>query len=102
VLENRQAAVVRQVLVEADAGTALPQDAGQGRLADLERARASGPCRPALVSRRRRGRLRPRATPAEDIKPGEPALVAAAHFAIDQAGPNLEVVHGLDHEREAI
>ena len=37
VLENRQAAVVRQVLVQADAGPALPQDAGQRRLADLDR-----------------------------------------------------------------
>jgi hypothetical protein len=29
-------------------------------------------------------------------------LVAAHHLAIDQARPDLEVGHGLDHEREAI
>ena len=29
-------------------------------------------------------------------------LVAAHHLAVDQAGPDLEVVHGLDHERVAV
>jgi hypothetical protein len=27
-------------------------------------------------------------------------LIAAHHLAIDQAGPHLEVIHGLDHQRE--
>ena len=31
-----------------------------------------------------------------------PLLVAAHHLAIDQTGPHLEVVHGLDDEREPI
>ena len=39
---------------------------------------------------------------AQDVEPGEPALVAADHLPVDQAGPHLEVVHGLDHEREAV
>jgi hypothetical protein len=29
-------------------------------------------------------------------------FVAAHYLAVDQAGPHLEVVHGLDYEREAI
>jgi len=34
---------------------------------------------------------------------GSHALVVAAHnLAVDQAGAHLEVVHGLDHEREAV
>jgi hypothetical protein len=40
VLENGQAAVVRQVLVQANAGTALAQDARQCRLAHLDRLSA--------------------------------------------------------------
>ena len=39
---------------------------------------------------------------AQDVEPGQSALVAAHHLAVDQAGPHLEVVHGLDHEREAV
>jgi hypothetical protein len=39
---------------------------------------------------------------AEQLKGGQPSLIAAHHLAIDQAGPHLEVVHRLDHEREAV
>ena len=41
------------------------------------------------------------ATAAQDVEPGQPALVAADDLAVDQAGAHLEVVHGLDDERKA-
>jgi hypothetical protein len=39
---------------------------------------------------------------AELLEDGEAALVAAHGLAVDQAGPHLEVVHGLHDEREAV
>jgi hypothetical protein len=38
---------------------------------------------------------------AQDLEHGQAALVAAHSLAVDQAGPHLQVVHGLDDEREA-
>jgi hypothetical protein len=42
------------------------------------------------------------AAPAQDVKPGKAALIAAHELAVDQAGPHLEVIHGLNYEREPI
>ena len=99
-LENGQAAVVRQVLVQANAGTALAQDARQCRLADLDGLAPQ--VRPVQLQQiegvEEGGRLV--ATPAEDIEPGESALIAAAHLAIDQDRAHLKMVHGLHHQRE--
>ena len=36
------------------------------------------------------------------MEPGEPVFVAAHDLAVDEARPHLEVVHGLDYEREAV
>jgi hypothetical protein len=38
---------------------------------------------------------------AQHVEPGQAALVATHHFAVDQAGADLEMVHGFHHEREA-
>ena len=38
---------------------------------------------------------------AERLEDGQTPLVAAHDLAVDQAGPHLEVVHGLDHERDS-
>ena len=38
---------------------------------------------------------------AEELEGGHPLLVTTHHLAIDQTGPHLEVVHGLNHERGA-
>ena len=38
----------------------------------------------------------------QDVEAGKSPLIAAHHLPVDQAGPHLEVVHGLDHEREAV
>jgi hypothetical protein len=48
-----------------------------------------------------RGGIHLVAAPAENVKAGEPALVAARDLAVDQAGPHLEVVHRLHHKRVA-
>jgi hypothetical protein len=42
------------------------------------------------------------AAPAQDVEPSQPALVATHDLTVDQAGPHLEVVHGLDHQREPV
>jgi hypothetical protein len=34
----------------------------------------------------------------EQLERGQTLFVTAHHLAVDQAGPHLEVVHGLDHE----
>jgi hypothetical protein len=39
---------------------------------------------------------------AAQEKDSQSSLVAAHHLAVDQAGANLEVVHGLDHQRVAL
>jgi hypothetical protein len=39
---------------------------------------------------------------AEQLKGSQALLIAAHHLPVDQTGPHLEMVHGLDHEREAI
>ena len=39
---------------------------------------------------------------AEQLERSHALLVAAHHLAVDQAGPHLEVVHGLDHQRIAL
>jgi hypothetical protein len=39
---------------------------------------------------------------AEELEGGHPLLVTTHHLAIDQTGLHLEVVHGLDHEGEAV
>ena len=93
---------MRQVLVEPHARSALAQDARQRRLARLNRLAAQvGAVQLQQVEGIEEGvHLVPAA--AQDVEPGEPALVAAHHLPVDQAGPHLEVVHGLDHEREAV
>ena len=93
---------MRQVLVEAQAGLGLAQDARQRRLAGLERL---APQVGAVQLQQVEGVEERRclvAAAAQDVEAGEPVLVAAHHLAVDQAGPHLEVVHGLDHEREAV
>ena len=39
---------------------------------------------------------------AEKLEGSHALLVTAHHLAVDQAGPHLEVVHGLDHQRIAL
>ena len=34
----------------------------------------------------------------EQLEYGKALIITAHHLAVDQAGPDLEVVHGLDHE----
>ena len=82
-LENRQPAIARQV--------------GPG-----SRGLAARSVPPAPASRRQEEGVHFVTTPAENVEPGEPALIAASHLAVDQAGPHLEVVHGLNHERIAL
>ena len=64
-------------------------------------APGAGRRRPAPAGRRRRER--PRLVPpvAEQLEGSQPALVTAHHLAVDQAGPDLEVVHRLDDQRIA-
>ena len=82
--------------------SALAQDARQRRLADLDRlAPQVGAVQLQQVEGIEEG-VDLVAAAAQDVEPGEPALVAAHHLAVDEAGPHLEVVHGLDHEREAV
>ena len=91
-----------QVLVQPQARSALAQDARQRRLADLDRLAAQvGAVQLQQVEGVEEG-VGLVAAAAQDVEPRQPALVAAHHLAVDQAGPHLEVVHGLDHERKAV
>ena len=101
-LEHSQPAVVLQVHVQPHAVPSLAQDAGQRRLAHLQRLAAQ-----VLTVEfqqvkgvEKRHSLVP--TTAEEIEPGQSTLIAAHHLPVDQTGLHLEVVHGLDHEREAV
>ena len=38
---------------------------------------------------------------AQELENGQAPLIAANDFPVDQAGPHLQIVHGLDHEGEA-
>jgi hypothetical protein len=38
---------------------------------------------------------------SEHMEGGRAPLVAAHHLLVDEAGPHLKMVHGLDHERKA-
>jgi hypothetical protein len=90
------------MLIEADAGTRLAQDACQRRLSHLEGLPAHvGAVQLEQVERIEEGfDLVP--PPAQDIEPGEPALIAADHLPVDQAGPHLEMGYGLDDQREPV
>jgi hypothetical protein len=90
-----------QVLVQPHAGTALAQDAGERRLAHLERL---APQIRAVQLQQVEGvekRLRLVASAAENVEPGESVLVAAHHLSVDQAGAHCEVVHSLGDQRKA-
>ena len=39
---------------------------------------------------------------AKQLKGSQALLVTTHHLPIDQTGPHLQVVHGLDHQREAV
>ena len=58
--------------------------------------------RPAPAGRRRRGTPGARSAGGGAVEGGQPLLVATHHLAVDQAGPHLEMVHGLDHQRKAV
>ena len=38
----------------------------------------------------------------EHMEGSHPLLVTTHHLAVDQAGPHIEVIHGLDHKRVAL
>jgi hypothetical protein len=38
---------------------------------------------------------------AQELENGQAPLIAANDFPVDQAGPHLQIVHGLGHEKEA-
>ena len=91
-----------QVLVQAHTRPALAQDAGQRRLAHLDRLPAQVVAVQLQQVEGVEERLRLVPAVAEQLEGGQPPLVAAHHLAVDQAGPHLEVVHGLDHQRVAL
>ena len=77
-LKNRQAAVVLQVLVQPHPGTDLAQDAGERRLADLERL---APQIRAVELQQVEGvekRLRLVASAEENVEAGESRRVSPA------------------------
>ena len=88
-LEDRQAAAVLQVLVWPHAVPALPQDAGQCRLAHFDGFSAYARAvqlRQVEDVEERAGLVAP---VAEQLK-GSPAFLIATHrLAVDEAGPNL-------------
>jgi hypothetical protein len=100
VLKHREPAVVLQLLVQAHAVAAFPQDAGQRRLAYLDGLPAE--VRAVQLKQVEGVEERSRLVPPvpEHLEGGRTLLVAAHNFAVEQAGPHFEVVHGLDHQRE--
>jgi hypothetical protein len=91
---------VPKVLIQPHAVAALPQDAGERRLAHLDRL--STQIRSVelhqIEGAEEPQRLVP--PPAKDVKGRHAPLVGAHHLAVDEARAHREVVHGLDHERE--
>ena len=78
---------VLQVLVQPQAWAALAQDARQRRLSRLERLAAQvGAVQLEQVEGIEEGD-RLVAAAAQDVEPGERALVAAHHLPVDQPGP---------------
>ena len=77
------------------------QDAGQSRLADLDGLAAQvGAVQLEQVKGVEEGvDLVP--PPAKDVKGRHAPLVGAHHLAVDQARPNLEMVHRFDDKRKA-
>ena len=97
-MEHDIALGVLQVLVQAHTRSALAKDARQRRLTHLNRltpqARAVQLQQVEDVEERA-GLVAP---VAEQLK-GSPAfLIATHHLAVDEAGPNLAMVHGLHDE----
>jgi hypothetical protein len=39
---------------------------------------------------------------AQELEGGHALLITTHHLAVDQAGPDLEVIHGLGHQRVAV
>ena len=84
-----------QGLVQAHTRPALAQDVGQRGLAHLDRLPQK--VRPVQLQEiesvdERLGLVPP---VAKQLESGQPPFVTAHHLAIDQAGPDREVVHGL-------
>jgi len=69
-----------------------PQSNGQRRVADLERFSAQVYAVQLQQVEGIEENDRLVAAAAQDVEPGEPALVAAHHLPVDQPGPHLEVV----------
>ena len=65
-------------------------------------APGAGPCRPTPPGRKRTGTLGARSAGGGAVGTSPALSVATHHLAVDQAGPHLEVVYGLDHQREAV
>ena len=101
VREHGEPGVVRQVLVQPYAGPAFPQNAGERGFAALNWLAAQILAVEFEEIEGEEEGVRLVATAAQDVEPGQPALVAADDLAVDQAGADLEVVHGLDDERKA-
>jgi hypothetical protein len=102
VLEDGKAAFVLQMLVQAYAVPALPQDAGERRLADLDWLPAYVGAVQLQQVERIQERLRLVLTVAQNMEGSHAPLVAAHDLFVNQAGANPEMVHGFDHPREAV
>ena len=101
-LEHGQPIRMLQVLVQPHPVPNLAQDAGQRGLTHFKGLSAQVLTVKFQQIKGVQERLGLILTAAEDIKPGQPTLITAHHLAVDQTGPHLQVVHGFDHQREAV
>jgi hypothetical protein len=100
VLEHDCALGVRNMLVQAHAGQALPDNASQGRLAGLDwlASHVDAVQLQQVEGEQESGRLVPALT--QHLEDGHSTFVAADDFPVDQAGANLKIVYRLHNQGE--